>query len=446
MSASFSGGDEHSEPENAIPALSSGGEPSDTGTGPEAASGAAAAVSALPCLKSDNCIENDKTATGSLSPYRKKSRHRLIMAIEWMVKKYGLNYVGLLTLSFGVPGSGRGSQATRELREQAKDLEFVQNRWHSFNTNVVAKRYSDWICVLELHEDGVWHFHVVVTTKEDIRTGTDVETLSNYRLPYWMRRGKHLRNEALAKEWRELRQVCCKYRFGRVELLPIKKTGAALARYLAGYLSKAYRVIPFAKRQKPSGPEMKRSRRVIPHWYEIGKNVDEVVEEDCRPRHRLVRYSRGLSRCFSMRFSVNDLGNLIYRTKLKMAAGMLHFDDYGDFAGYLGRRWNYYLGDLIAAIPMPMRFGKGDFKRGIAAKILNDYAENPEAYLSPGEAKELAEVETALLRKFTDLAFDDDVEGRLERSSLCSGDNVGDGPVTVADLQGELLGGSEHPF
>jgi hypothetical protein len=48
------------------------------------------------------------------------------MAIEWMVKKHGLNNVGLLTLTFGVPGSGRGSQATKELREQAKDLEFVQ--------------------------------------------------------------------------------------------------------------------------------------------------------------------------------------------------------------------------------------------------------------------------------------------------------------------------------
>ncbi len=50
-----------------------------------------------------------------------------------------------------------------------------------------------------------------------IRTGTDVETLSNYKLPYWMRRGKHLRNEVLAAEWQVLRETCCKYRFGRVE-------------------------------------------------------------------------------------------------------------------------------------------------------------------------------------------------------------------------------------
>jgi hypothetical protein len=51
----------------------------------------------------------------------------------------------------------RGSQATKELREQAKDLEFVQKRWHLLNTNIIAKRYPDWICILEPHKDGVWH-------------------------------------------------------------------------------------------------------------------------------------------------------------------------------------------------------------------------------------------------------------------------------------------------
>jgi len=82
-----------------------------------------------------------------------------------------------------------------------------------------------------------------VATKEDIRTGTDVETLSNYNLPYWLRRGKHLRNEALAAEWRALREVSCKYRFGRVELLPIKKTKEAFARYLGKYLTKTFNQI-----------------------------------------------------------------------------------------------------------------------------------------------------------------------------------------------------------
>ncbi len=123
------------------------------------------------------------------------------MAVEMMVRIYGLARVGVLTLTFGVPGSGKGSYETWELRQKAKHWDFVQNRWRSFRTNVVAVRYADWICVFEMHRDRVWHIHVVVVTKEDIRTGTDIETLSNYKLPFWMRRGKHLRNEALAAEW-----------------------------------------------------------------------------------------------------------------------------------------------------------------------------------------------------------------------------------------------------
>jgi len=403
--------DERSEPVCPISPPVVAGEDHDEEKGREAERRAAPPASALPCQESDNCIEEWKKAKSEpLSPYRKKSRHRLVMAVEWMVWKDGLNHVGLLTLSFGIPGSGRGSQATRELREQAKDLEFVQERWHSFNTNVISRRYRDWICILEPHKDGVWHLHVVVATKEDIRTGTDIETLSNYRLPYLMRRGKHLRNEALAAEWWELRLVCCKYRFGRVELLPVKKTGAALARYLGGYLSKSFGLIPAGR------------------------------------KHRLVRYSRGISRFFSMRFSIVGLGNLIYRTRLKLAASMLHFEDYGDFADYFGPRWNYYLRDIIAEIPVPMVFGKYDFERGIAAKILNDFAENPFPYLDEAGKKKMMAVHTALLRKFSELAFDDAAEMRWRESESAEADNIDVGPVTADDLQPALPESSENPF
>jgi hypothetical protein len=375
--------------------------------GAEGARGEAAPPSALPSQESDNCIEKKDEP---LSPYRRKSRHRLIMAIEWMVKKHGLERVGLLTLTFGVPGSGRGSEATRELRELAKDLEFVQKRWHSLNSNIIRHRYKDWIVVLEPHKDGVWHIHVVVATQEDIRTGTDIETLTNYKLPYWMRRGKHLRNEALAKEWRELRQIACKYRFGRIELLPVKKTGEALARYVAGYLSKSFKLVPPGKKS------------------------------------RLVRMSRSISKNITMKFSPLTLGNLIYRTRLKMAADMLHLQDYGDFADFLGSRWNYYLGDLIAAIPIPLIFSKGHFESGVAAKLLNDFAENPCPYLDESTNKKMLAVNAALLEKFKELAFDEMAESRWQESQRVEADEIDLGPVTAADLQGELLNVLDNPF
>ena len=52
-----------------------------------------------------------------------------------------------------------------------------------------------------------------------------------------------------------------------------------------------------------------------------------------------------------MRFSPHTLGNLIHRTRLRLAAAMLHFQEYGDFADYFGSRW-HYLGAIIAAIPV----------------------------------------------------------------------------------------------
>jgi hypothetical protein len=86
--------------------------------------------------------------------------------------------------------------------------------------------------------------------------------------------------------------------------MPIKKTGEPLARYAAGYLSKSWGRVPPGRKS------------------------------------RLVRLSRTLSRNISMRFSPNTLGNLIYGTRLKLAAAMLHFDGYDDFEDYLGPRWH----------------------------------------------------------------------------------------------------------
>ena len=110
-----SGGDERREPESQTSQTPLASDALATTEGAGAERGEAAPASALPCQDSDNCIGNDSVVKpAQLSPYRKKSRHRLEMAIIWMVNKYGLNRVGLLTLSFGVPGSGRGTAAYQE--------------------------------------------------------------------------------------------------------------------------------------------------------------------------------------------------------------------------------------------------------------------------------------------------------------------------------------------
>jgi hypothetical protein len=224
---------------------------------------------------------------------------------------------------------------------------------------------------LETQKDGVWHFHVIVVTRFDNRTRTDVATLTNYKLPWGIRRRKQYRNAALGEEWETLRRVCCKYRFGRVELVPIRESGKAVGCYLASYLTKTWK----------------------------------GLKASCKSR--LVRSSRNISGQFTLAYSVWNLSSLIHRTRLMMAARILNFAEYEDFADYFGPRRHYYLGAIIAQIPIPFKFGKGDFEKGIAVKILNNYAENPYAYLDDEDKKKLVGVDGALLQKFTDLAFDE---------------------------------------
>jgi hypothetical protein len=98
--------------------------------------------------------------------------------------------------------------------QPAKQAE-MQKGWRSGcraepGTHFIANRYPARASVLETQVDGVWHFHVVVVTKFDNRTGTDVATLTNYKLPWGIRRRKQYRNAALGAEWQASRETCCK--------------------------------------------------------------------------------------------------------------------------------------------------------------------------------------------------------------------------------------------
>ena len=63
-----------------------------------------------------------------------------------------------------------------------------------------------------------------------------------------------------------------------------------------------------------------------------------------------------MKKAISGKFSVNGMGQLIFRTRLKIAARILDFTEYGDFADYFEPRWNYWLKDIIAEIPIPFQF------------------------------------------------------------------------------------------
>lgn len=93
-----------------------------------------------------------------------------------------------------------------------------------------------------------------------------------------------------------------------------------------------------------------------------------------------------------------------------------------------------------------MKFAKGDFERGIAAKILSDYAENPAPYLDEEMSNKPTAVQRALLRKFTELAFGELMEMCRDKRRPTEADNIDLGPLTEADLQTAMFESSDDPF
>jgi len=101
---------------------------------------------------------------------------------------------------------------------------------------------------------------------------------------------------------------------------------------------------------------------------------------------------------------------------------------------------------LSAAIPVPLVCGKGQFESGVAAKVLREFAQDPFPYLDEAGKKKMMAAHSDLLRKFTELAFDEAAEMRWEESRPMEADNIDVGPVTETDLQGDLLEASGYPF
>ena len=124
---------------------------------------APAATTALPCLLENNC-----TKIKELSPYRKKQADTLRMNISSMIERYGLNYIGFMTLTF---------------RENVTDPKVAQKRWHSFRTHVMRERYREWIKIFERQKSGRIHYHLILVMNDDIRTGFDHEAVAKSTRP-----------------------------------------------------------------------------------------------------------------------------------------------------------------------------------------------------------------------------------------------------------------------
>jgi hypothetical protein len=263
-----------------------------------AAVGARAArpTAALPCLNTNNCNEGLKADVQKLSSAHRKAVYALIQNVIRLVFIYGINRIGFLTLTF--------ARHVVSYKEAQKAL-------HSLMTGVLKKRYVEYIIVMERMDSKRIHYHLLVVLAEDIRSGFMFAAVRN---------GDYSSASVyLRREWAFWRVTAPKYGFGRHELMPVKSTADAIAKYLGKYIS---------------------------------KHIGQRLPED--KGARLVRYSKGTNRA-GTNFSWASTGAFMWRSKLGTFCRMMHLnsDNYKEFLKeWFGKNWIYHLYPLIQSIKL----------------------------------------------------------------------------------------------
>ncbi|MCG3150178.1 MAG: hypothetical protein PCFJNLEI_03658 [Verrucomicrobiae bacterium] len=264
-------------------------------------------------------VNKPRTLRGMLraanaSGYWWKAIFTLVERVKELAEEYGIERLGFLTLTFADK-----VDAKRE----------AERRFNNFARRVLDARYLAWIKVFERGgKKGRLHFHLLVVTREDIRTGFNFDAYKQARSArtpsqrrYWTRIYGPVAPEALRAEWQFLRGVqgargaCAAYGFGRHELTPIRVTGEAVGRYLGKYLAKG------------------------------------LLDGSVYKGERRLSYSRRAWR-HSPRFCSVDS---VYRKKLSKIAnalGLIWTEDEGfaDFKYLLGPRWVIKLRDIVQSV------------------------------------------------------------------------------------------------
>jgi hypothetical protein len=192
-------------------------------------------------LDGNQLVAETRLLTGSQA----KTAFALRLNCAYMVEKYGVNRSGFLTLTVGdwicpthgkqIPTGRRGQCPCCKKKmpfKQVFDMEKASRRLHNLLRRVLPLIFLLGIIVTERCQNGAIHFHIlgVLLHDWDIRTGFNFEQVK--------RRNYTSVCAELRGIWAELRRVLPKYGFGRAELMPIRKTGEAVASYISKYIEK----------------------------------------------------------------------------------------------------------------------------------------------------------------------------------------------------------------
>ncbi|MGA3172161.1 MAG: hypothetical protein ABSE62_14235 [Chthoniobacteraceae bacterium] len=247
---------------------------------------------------------------------------------------------------------------------------------------MIRSRYANrYIVVFERHASGAIHFHFVVYVKEDIRTGFDwdlarqayeAQKQRNFALAgrLWTAAAEKAANgNFLRGEWKFWRDARKRYRWlGRCEMLPIRSTAEAVAKYTGGYIAKH-----------------------MQHRREEDKGV------------KLVRYGKGMHWARS-RIAFNSPRVWLWREKLKMFALQNGCGSLDALKRKFGKRWAYHCAAAIQGVRLLVRMGEevvdaSQYDAGTAQDLCAKYPRASDRHFRPAplrvartlEAQELHE-------------------------------------------------------
>ena len=215
-----------------------------------------------------------------------KQTFALVSNVDRFIADCGPDNVGFLTLTFP---------------DNVTDHKEAQSRFNSMASNYLRSRFGGYILVKERQKRGAWHYHLLIDTRQPIRTQGR-----------WIGKKFRANHPQLTALWAELRQKMAVYGFGRHELLPIRTTAAQMARYMGKYLSKTL--------SRPRDPR------------------------DQGARIKLVVYAQSVRRAIAGRFGWAGPRSAELRHEVQLVA-QLYFDSKNEeqISDMLGHRWAFFL-------------------------------------------------------------------------------------------------------
>ena len=241
-----------------------------------------------------------------MSTAHRKSAFALRASARQFINTHGVDHVAFVC--FTIPGKAP------TIREATSKFNSLATNCLNTNKRTDTPLVGPWIRVTERGDknDRV-HFHMLIATKDDIRTGTDFEAFKkgDYRSA----------NPELRKLWKFFRDNATNYGFGRVHSVPVKSDSEACSAYLAKYIS---------------------------------AHINKRRLDD--KGARLLAYSKGVA-ASSSRFSFQSPGSDVSRKKLMHLATGLGFtaENYpAKFQMHFGKKWMYHLGPIIKTITLPV--------------------------------------------------------------------------------------------